>query len=355
MLALASLFFCEPARADANVRIVVFSQGNVELARKVVAEAAQAGLQVVVVAGRAGEYQPELDRVHAVALVAIQSEDHVELYTAGGASHTASSEQLARRPSEGDAFPLRVVEQLRARLLELNLLIEAKPPTAADSGSGATASPVRPMVTEARAVERQLPAPAPVEDNRSSATPRSVLGRSSHWLRAGTAGTLPFGGVGPTLHAALGWRLEARNGVGADLSAWLPLMRNSVSASEGAARIDVTLLLAGLHYSLLAERWVASVGVGGGTLVLDMRAEAQPRYVGREERMVVGIYCANASAGFSLSDRLALRAALFGGGSAPTPAVRFDDRVVAAWGRWFGALSLHLEVGIGPSTQRSAR
>jgi hypothetical protein len=330
--ALALLALCSARGAHAQVVVRVIADGSAELARKLGSELRYAGFGVQRASGDAQAPALRVESAEAVELVLTRPDDPERV-----------TQILIRREQDGEAFALRVVEHLRARLVDLGWSL---PEAEAASAREANAQPP----------ELPLPAPlppqtppgdrAPVQDAVSLARPAPKL-----WLDAGVQGSLATGGLGLTPHAVLGARLELTQHLGVSVTGFFPLAFNEVEAPEGEAELAWHVFVAGIDYSpRLPDPWLASAGLRAGVLVLDVEGSASGDYVGRSDRLLAGIYGAELGAGRALLDWLRLRVTAFTGFDAPRPLLRFDEREVAGLGRWFGSVGISLDVGLALSS-----
>lgn len=344
-------------RADGPPRIVVVDQGSIELTRKLRAEALQVGFEV-----SDARQDPSasdlalLARGRAAALVRVLSNEQVEVHIATPNAEEPYLQTLTLRPVERDSFALRIAEELRARLVELG--VWAPEPVSEPAGAlpnrQGDARPREPQREPTRATLTPVFEPAPRD--RREVEPQEGHSRPSIWFDAGLAGTLPTGGLGPTPHGVLGMRLEPLPQWGIFGAALLPLQENQLAELEGQARVNVSLFGGGLDYSTeRARRWFFAGGLGAGLLVLSMRGEAAQPFVGHDSRVLTGAYTLHVAVGQRLSDWLRIRTSLFGGASAPRAVLRFNQREVATWGRWFGGLAIRVEVGLPMTTGESQR
>ena len=348
MLALVALLGAgSPAKAAANVEILIIDAGSAELARKVRAEAAYAGF--VTRTRSAGSERTQRARgAQAPASIRVDSLDRVELRVTTDDA-TVHTQELVRDPGEGDSFALRVVEQLRARLVDLGWQLpdasestEASEPTDANEPTEAPPASVPPQ-----------PAGVLSDDATRAATPTVGVEASDAarpvmlWLDAGVAGSWARGGLGATPQARLGLRATFGAGWGASVTSLLPLLDNEVAAAEGEASVSWYLFGAGLEHALpLPGPWLASAGMGAGLLVLGVQGDGLESFDGRRDRLLAGAYFLELCVGRQLTSWLSLRASLLAGLNAPRPVVDFDGREVASFGRWFGTLGLALDVGV---------
>ncbi len=330
-LALAVLGLCVARAAQAEVAVRVIDEGSAELARKLASELRFAGF---VVQGSGSVAEAPALRVDSV--------DAVELVLARPGDAEVVTQTLIRREQEGDSFALRVVEHLRARLVDLGWSLP-----------GADVAPT----PEASAQPPELPPPAPPQPQTTLIDRAATLESHSDlrpvpmlWLDAGVHGSLAAGGLGVTPHGVLGARLDLTQRFGVSLTGLFPLAFNDAEAAEGEAELAWHVFVAGIDYSPpLPEPWLASAGLRGGVVVIDVQGSASGDYVGQSDRLLAGVYGFELSAGRKLFDWLRLRATLLTGFDAPRPVLRFDEREVASLGRWFGSAGILLDVGLALS------
>jgi hypothetical protein len=335
------------SRADGRPRIVLLS-ADYTLARRVSAEAEAAGFAVVELdpAHVQGSDSALLEQNAAVALIRLVSPDRAELEfrTAEGPGKTS----LLRRPTDGDAFALRIVEEARARLVELEIIEDSPPP--------ARSEPAAPAPAEPRDLARSPePARAPERDRVLARGGRSSPPKL--WASGGLAASAPAGGLGATLHAAFGARIEPTSRFSLSAQALLPVTENNLNRPEGSADANVSLFFGKLSYGFAQPARNLSVegGLGAGVVVLSMNAEAQPPRSAATDRLTAGVYFLHGGAVWTLASWFRLSAALLGGVSAPRPVLRFEGREVATWGRPFAGFGLATEFGLplaGPDEAR---
>lgn len=365
------------AEGGAHPRIVLASGSSPRLARQIRAEAASLRLTVV----DATEDEPDetlLTRYDASAVVRIESADHVTL-TVADPSGTLRSSTLERAPGEAEEFSVRVVEQLRAHLIELRVLVPTDAARGADEPRSSPAPTSRPdgasaepgaradratAATEAgrgpdrRASENQEPPPAheglshrsPSGDStaRSSAPSGDSADRRALWLFAGLGGIAPNGGLGASGHVAAGMRFETQGPFSVAATALASVSEVGTTAAEGEASGRPHLFGAQMGWEPLSENadWSVELGPGLGLLLLVLEGTGNPPFEGHKDRLVASAPYLHASAAWRVQPWLRMRAALLGGAAVPRPVVRFDERPVAAWGPWFGAATLTAELGV---------
>ncbi|MET0411117.1 MAG: hypothetical protein ABW217_07460, partial [Polyangiaceae bacterium] len=333
-LVLALLVLCSASPARAQVVVRVIAGGSAELARKLGSELHYAGFGV----------QRSSGDGPAPAL-RVESAEAVELVLARPGDTEVVTQTLIRREQEGDAFALRVVEHLRARLVDLgwSLPDAETAPTIESNTQPLELPPPAPLPPQTPIIDR------PALNEAGSLTRRSV---PKLWLDAGVHASLAAGGLGLTPHGVLGARLDLTEQLGVSLTGFFPLAFNDVDAAEGEAELAWHVFVAGVDYSArLPEAWFASAGLRAGVLVLDVEGSASGGYIGQSDRLLAGVYGAELDAGRVLLDWLRLRLTLFTGLDAPRPVLRFDEREVAGLGRWFGSVGVSLDVGLALSSE----
>lgn len=326
----ASAFTSEVWAAE-PARVAIVDGGSAELGLKLRAEASYAGFGVSASSGELRLGDVPAARVRAL------SHERVELELLGPDGARQQRELLTQAPGEGDGFALRVVEHLRARLVDLGWSLPSEP--ASPAGQLGDPPPPEPASSpRAEAVVEGADA-----GGVDSSAPRDV-GARRLWLGAGAAASWAAGGLGLVPHAVLGARLEPSSRWGLDVQAFVPLAAGEIQGGEGSARAHWYALLVGVELSLLRrEPWFAALGLGGGVLLLDVSADGRPGFSARDDRLYAGTAQLELSAGWHLLERLRLRAGAHTGLSGPRPVLRFDGREVASLGRWYGGLGLTLE------------
>jgi len=324
-------------------RVLVIDGGSSSLARKLRAELAYGGLEVIdpSVADSDADDADLLASGACDAFLRVLSERNVQVFISGSRAHDAYSQNLLARPSE-EAFPLRVVEELRARLVELGF--ELPDDTEQPNAPSAVTAPT-PLTAPAASVT--TPASAVVASDRSGSSDADeqpfpvVLGAS-----VGVGGIVAAGGLGPALTGVLGVRAQLGSALGLRLAASLPLSNNGTSAPEGEVEVLVTTFSLEAEYtSQLGSGWALSTGLGAGVVLLGMHTEAEAPFVARDRSLRSGLYFVQFGLARELTDWLRLRASLSVGVSGPRQVLRFDDREVASWGPGFGTFTLDTEIG----------
>jgi hypothetical protein len=353
LLAIGLLALAGSALAQASARVVLVIGSEPVFARKVRAEAEAVGLAVVEI-GSAAEAAELMARHQAAAVIRLASADRAEI--AVGVADGPISRTLTRRPTDGESFALRVVEEVYARLVELRVIEPAPDSTGAASrhvGGTREATPgservetrrdPAPASTPASPRDVQPPAPTDRRPDEARTGPEARL-----FLSGGLAVSQPAGGVSGTLHGALGMRLEPVRRFAAAAHAFLPLTENNLSEPEGSADVNVNLFLGQIDYALLepARTLALNAGLGAGVVALAMHGEAQQPRTGQEQRTIAGVYFLHSSLAWSLTPWFRVRGTVLVGVSAPRPVLRFENREVASWGRPFAAAALASEFGL---------
>jgi hypothetical protein len=327
----------EASAAD-TVQVTIVDHGDAALGRQLRAEASYAGFSVSAASDTlAGESPP-------AARVRILSGERVELELLGPDGTARAGGELARLPGDEDAFALRVVEHLRARLVELGWSLPSQPPSLP-----ASAASQDDATTEREAGLPPEPPAAPGVDRADESDTASELATPESsgpllWLGAGAAACAAAGGLGVIPHAVLGARAEPSPRWGLSLDAFVPLAAGEIEDGEGSASARWYAVIAGVDLSLGRRApWFASVGLGAGLLLLDISAQGRAGFTARDDRSFAGAAQLAASAGWRILDRWRLRASAHTGLSAPRPVLRFDGREVASLGRWYGGVGLSFE------------
>lgn len=332
------------------VRVAIVDDGSAELSRKLGAEASYAGFGV-----NEGSGDILLDGSLA-ARIRVLSRERVELALLGPGGTSERREVLAQAPGEADAFALRVMEHLRARLVDLGWSLPSAPANASPAASGARQTDAEPSGSAAQRQGDLLPQPASTRgaaaaegiDAAGHEPPAPASKTPLLWLGAGAAASRAAGGLGLVPHAVLGVRAEPSPAWGLSLEAFVPLLAGEIDGGEGSARSRWYAVVVGVDVSLLRSApWFASVGIGGGLLLLDVSAEGRAGFTARDDRLYAGAAQLQLSAGWHVLERLRLRASAHGGLSAPRPVLRFDGQEVASLGRAYGGVGLALEGALG--------
>jgi hypothetical protein len=337
-LVAAATALAEPAAAAEALDIVISDGESPELSRKLRAEVGYAGFVAVDDASRASQ---------APASIRILSADRVQLSMQRASDTTRFEQTLERRPAEGESFALRVVEQLRARLVDVGWTLPAKGGAREQEPANA---PLAADATAERSFETRIEdTPSETGAERPRAETRSVGDGPSGlrlWLGAGAAGAWSFGGLGVTPHAALSLRADLGPDWGAALTANLPLMSTDLAGAEGEASVTWSAFTAAVEHTLpLPSGWLGGIGLGAGLFVLDAEGQARADFSGQDERLVCGAGFAQLSLGHELNGWLRVRATATAGSTAPRPVLLFDEREVASLGRAYASLGLALELG----------
>lgn len=331
----------DPGRAAASdVRVVLVAAGAETLARKLTAEGEQVGLLLLLEPTLApGEEHALLARDRAVALLQALSADRVRLYVPETADHARYDVTLEQSPADGDGFAGRVIESVRGRLVELELIpsstdgpAEAEPQKASTPPSVPSSSPAHgaPLVRDAGVVS----------------TPRGGESPPMLFVLVGLEGTVAEGGLGTTPQVGFGVRVEPVERVTAAVRALLPVADHELDRPEGTADVSPSLYLGELGYGLVVgERIRLDLGAGAGLLSLVLEGEATPPRVDHRDQIAVGLYYLHAGVVVAPTPWFRLRGALLAGVSAPRPVMRFEGREVASFGRGFVGAGLDGELG----------
>ena len=344
-LVAAATLLAWPASAAEALDIAIAGD-NPELSRKLRAEIRYAGFAAVDGAAKPGQ---------AAASIRILSADRVQLSVQRPNDVAGFEQVLERRPAEAESFALRVVEVLRARLVDLGWTLPPTSSSAAEPPSvGADDVPAETLATPAPVVAEPPAETAPDADPANDAEPvpsaPATSGAASRglrfWLGGGATGAWSFGGLGLTPHATLALRADLGADWSAALSAGLPLATSELDAAEGEAEVSWWAYTAAVERTLpLPGAWFGGIGLGAGLFVVGAEGQAQGDFSGRTERLTCGAGFVALSFGHVLNDWLRVRATATAGSTAPRPVLRFDGREVASLGRGYASLGLALELG----------
>ncbi|WP_148313727.1 hypothetical protein [Sorangium cellulosum] len=234
-----------------------------------------------------------------------------------------------RSPSGGAALALRVVELLRASLMELDA---PRPP----AGEVAPPPSIREMMASPRA---DTPAPAP---SVGLPPPRGA----AFSIELGPAVLLSPGGMGPWGLLSAAANYQPSEEVGASVFALIPLLSSSASGPEGVATARVGLVGAAISGVVAPPGAPWRFAVGAGASAVWMRLEGRPseRYEGSTEDLLTVAPLLRAGLGVAITPRLRVRADAICGVAILVPVVEFAGRQVATWGVPLVAPSLDLEL-----------
>jgi hypothetical protein len=309
-------------------RVSIVDLGSVELARKLRAEAAYAGFEV------ARSSAASVDNAPAVVFQ-VESPERVALAFNRPDGNPVPSQVLTPVPGEGDGFALRVVEAVRARLVDLGWEVPGPiTPTQPSASPRAALVEREPKTRSVPALDN--PTPAAKDDSESP----------HFWLGAGATGTFAAGGLGLLPLASLSLRADISSNWGASLTGFVPLAEGEVQQAEGTAEVAWYGVTAGVHLLLpLGTAWFADGGLGAGVSLFEVDGKPSDGFVADEAPIYTG--CARVELGFAWRplDWLRLRAHALGGLTVPRPVLRFDGREVASVGRPHAGLGLTLEGG----------
>jgi hypothetical protein len=312
-------------RSSTRSILLLVAPGAHHLASRIRAEAAVLGVAILDQADAAWSDPPAVlcQRHRAIGVLRVWSDVHATFFLEPSGAAPAVQDTFDLRSDDGQTSALRVVEEIRAHIVD-----RAK----------ATASPA----TAAAAVE-----PAPLSIKTPSA-PVSPAG--SRGLRLGASGGLVAGfwssDVGASLHwiAALGARTPS--GVALTLRGTFPVRVRDITATEGTVEWRPILTTAEISVELLRRsRWALSAAAEGGAMFLDLTPTAAPGFSAAPDTMVVALALLGVGTRLELTDWLALRVALSVGATAPRPVAQIDGRPVGQWGRPVLFFSIATELG----------
>ncbi len=234
----------------------------------------------------------------------------------------------ARSASTVALVALRVVELLRASLLELQVRAGARPGE-------------RPSPRVTRVLHRahfQLPKPL-VRLLRAE----SKSGPWSIRLGVGALGEPADNIVRATVHVAVGWQPHPH--LTLELSTSFAAIGDDITYHDVESTFDLLSLDAWIRWEPLTRgRWRPSLGAGAGTFLVWSRGHGSPELNPRSEFAAVADVAATAQLALVLTRTLWLRLAAVVGVALPHINIRYGDDVVATFGRPYISGSLGLEV-----------
>ena len=231
--------------------------------------------------------------------------------------------------SKGATIALRVVELLRASLMELDA---TRPP------QGEMETP--PMIRELMAPPRITAPPAAQTVTLPEPTPPAFS------IELGPAAVLSPGGFGPSGGVSAALYYHPSEPFGVSLIAMIPVLPATVSGPEGATTARIGLVGGGLRgtWKPAGSAWALSLGGGLAALWLHLDGQPIPGFVGTSKNLFSAAPYLRAGLGFTVIPRMRLRADALLGASLPPTLVRFGERLAAVWGVPFVAPTLGVEL-----------
>jgi len=365
-----------PAEAQRSTAIVLIAPPASTLANRLRAEAVGVGFALIY-DPRARDDEPlaaVAARNGATGVIRVGSDSSVIVFLSGPGGATSFDVILADS-REGQSFTLRVMEEIRARLVALTLpaksasgVGQARRPDGSGNGGrggsegrrspdGGTKAAVPETVLSKGVVPQD---PVPKAAASKAADPPATEGRAGLGVApfASIAATAPKGGLQTTFQAEVGLRAGLSAGWAISVRGLLPLTSAAVDGMEGTARVTPALVTAHVERRVWGTRRFSVWGrVGGGILLLALRSEPASNFdVGRTDGVLAATGLLEAGLGVDLFSWLALQGTIGGGMVAPRPVFQFDGYTVAVWGRPFALASIGLAFRLplgGPN--RSAR
>jgi hypothetical protein len=232
-----------------------------------------------------------------------------------------------RSPAASATIALRVVELLRASLMELNA---PRPP---------------PGEIEPPLLVRELvpPAPAPLPAPPPSPARRPLLS-----VELGPAALLSPGGLSPSGQVSAAVHVMPSAHVGASVLALIPVAPASLRGPEGRAAAHLGFVGIGILGVFRAPDAIVSPALGAGISAVFLGfagTPARPFLTGTTDNVITFAPYLRAGLGLRVASHLRVRADVLGGATIMRPVVTLADRVAAKWGTPFFAPTLGLELG----------
>src|ERR1043165_1134344 len=228
--------------ARADVRLVLASDRGEPLARRLDAEASEIGLVLVPAVLHPGEAPRRIwDREQAAGVLHVVSAETVELWVSLPGGGVGRFETVRGKAENDEAFALRIVEEVRARFVELHVP-DAEKLSAPSKQTHADDSKPTPAPDSAPSRTPPEPAKPPTADEGRTIPPEAKAGMSasgSFRLAAtgGAGATFAAGGGGPAAAALAGLHVRLGAPLRLTARALLPFTSARATANEGAADV----------------------------------------------------------------------------------------------------------------------
>ncbi|MEP7125630.1 MAG: hypothetical protein ABJE95_32165 [Byssovorax sp.] len=321
----------DDAPAPAAATIAVLCARGDRFGLRLVAELESLGFRAAVLdpstepASRAS-LEASARRAGAIAAIrAVPSERGVEVWIADRVTGKTVLRDLANdrgTPDLDDALALRVVELLRASLLEITL------PTPSRGEVPAT-----PEIREKMSVPEPAPSPP-----RSPPTLRLALAPGL---------LLSPGGFGASASLTLGLDWMPSDHLGVCALAAIPLTSARISNAAGSADLTVVLAGGGARFLFLSPEsaWSPSADVGLLAVSLHSAGIANAGFVASSPSAVTAAPFARLGLAFAPVPTLRLRADVLAGVVVPAVAINFAAREIATWGQPLVLSSVGVDFG----------
>lgn len=332
--------FCSYTAASAQAAgsvVLVRTPGDDALVARIHSELSASGFDVLEVSAAAPNARGELAQLAAehgayaalrVAPPRRRASPAIELWSASADAATAGALDMIA-VSEGElqsaeVLALRVVETLRAR--SLGFVAGRPPPPAAVPKPEAEVEPEAEVGPEADA-EAEVDLDASDQEAPATERPRSL------WLELAPSLVLGPGGLPPEVGALLALRLDASSLLSISLFGVAPVWRAELTAEEGRANVATWLLGAALDAQLRWHALSISAGAGIAAALTNMSGSAAPPFEGDDELVTSAAPMLRVALHVELATWLRIGARGMLGFSVPEVSTRFEERVVARWGR----------------------
>ncbi len=342
-----TLVFTAPALADSVRVAVIHDTAHDEAARRLRAEVSAAGLDALDVPVSVSEPRTTAQLVlarRAVAALRIEPDGDLEILVIDLQTGDVLDRTLLPAQASVAELELTAVEDLRAKLVELAIVLPSGPaeaPAASLPVAGSTPpAPTQPKASSTNPTSMpEAPARAQRDRERSD-------GSRGIWLQAAAGGALSEGGLSANAVTRLGIRVEPWQRWSVSALSLLPINSQKVSTATGRATANTFLFGSMLGFAPLRSQTAEfELGVGGGAALCQMRGfPSSPLDEGRTQSIWSGVAMADTSFAWRATRWLRIRIAVLAGLAAPRPAVRFEGESVATWGRPFASGTLGVEL-----------
>lgn len=316
---LATSARADEPQAEAASTIVVLCAPGDRFGLRLVAELESLGFRATVLdpstepASRTA-LEASARRAGAIAAIrAVPSERGVEVWIADRVTGKTVLRDIANgrgSPELDDALALRVVELLRASLLEISLPVPSR---------------------------GEVPATPEIREKMSVPPPIAPALESSPTLHLALApGVLVSpGGFGASASLALGLDWMPSDHVGVFALVAIPLTSAHVEGAEGSAALTILLAGGGARFVFASPTSTFRPSADFGLAAVSLRSTgtANPGFVASSPSAVTAAPFARLGLAFAPTPKLRLRADVLAGLVAPGVSIQFAQHEIATWGR----------------------
>ena len=351
---------CLNAAAEPIRVAVVHTPEQADQARRLSAEVLAAGLTPIDATISRSD-QRDISQItlafHARSGLRVKLQGDLEWLVVAAETGSFLQGKVLRGQRSETELEMIAVEELRAQLVELSMLLPI--PAAAPASVGDASGPLPDTKASEEVPKKEgnsaMPsslatvAPSAHKDSASAVPTRTdddQIPPGGVWLGAALGSTLGSGGLSANVIASFRMRVQAWPRGSISCVVFLPLSGENVSGERGTATVKAYLL--GATAGVVALRFRSfdlDVALGGAAMRATMHGVAtMPTDVARSQTVWAAVAFVDASLVWRASSWLSLRGSGVVGLSAPRPTVRFDHDVIASWGRPMALATLGFEL-----------